>query len=216
MMAIPADIPIYRIMHIDNLEVCLRRRGTYAPNFEPDDGLFYRPIHNVGIQQNRQKFCLSFGPCGTVHDYVPFYFGYLSPMLLQLKTGRVQGYDEGQEPIIYLVSTVQLISKAGTGFVFSDGHGIAAYTDWYDDLEELDKVDWSMVYQRYWSDNVDDMDRQRRKQAEFLIHKFCDWNLICEIGVINDTLKATVEGIMRSFPSPMSKPVRVRREWYYY
>ena len=30
-----------------------------------------------------------------MHDYVPFYFGVLSPMLLQLKTGRVTGYNEG-------------------------------------------------------------------------------------------------------------------------
>ena len=34
------------------------------------------------------------------------YFGYLAPMLLQLKTGRVAGYQEGQSPLLYLVSTV--------------------------------------------------------------------------------------------------------------
>ena len=43
-----------------------------------------------------------------------------------------------------------------------------------------------MVYQRYWKDNLDDMDRQRRKQAEFLVHRFCDWSLINEIAVIDE------------------------------
>lgn len=38
-----------------------------------------------------------------MHDYVPFYFGPLSPMMLNLKTGRVAGYEEDQEPLIYLV-----------------------------------------------------------------------------------------------------------------
>lgn len=148
-MPVPTPTPIYRIMHIDNLEVCLKRRGLYAPNFTPDDGLVYLTIHNTDIQGLRQKFCLKCGPCGTTHDYVPFYFGYLSPMMLQLKTGQVEGYDEGQEPLIYLVSTVQAVSRAGVSFVFSNGHGIAAYTDWYDDLVDLNKVDWDMVYQRY-------------------------------------------------------------------
>ncbi|MCK4390123.1 MAG: DUF4433 domain-containing protein [Desulfobacterales bacterium] len=65
------------------------------------------------------------GPGGVIHDYVSFYFGYLCPMLLQLHTGRVEGYADGQDPIIYLVSTVQTVLESGSGFVFSDGHGIA-------------------------------------------------------------------------------------------
>ena len=79
---------------------------------------------------------------------------------------------------MYLVSSVKQIVNSDTGFVFSDGHGIAIYTRWYDDLTDLDKVDWDMVSQRYWADNIDDMDRQRRKQAEFLVHRFCDWKLV--------------------------------------
>ena len=39
---------------------------------------------------------------------------------------EVENYDEGQEPLIYAVSTVETIAQAGLGFVFSDGHGIAA------------------------------------------------------------------------------------------
>ena len=137
-------------------------------------------------------------------------------MLLQLKTGRVEGYDEGQEPLIYLVSTAQAVRDAGVGFVFSDGHGIAAYTDWYDDLADLEKVDWDTVYQRYWADTVDDMDRQRRKQAELLVYRFCDWALISEIVVINVKMKRIVEQIMSQFPRRLQRVVHVRPDWYYY
>jgi hypothetical protein len=31
-------------------------------------------------------------------------------MLFQLKTGRVTGYDEGQKPLIYIVSSVQAVA----------------------------------------------------------------------------------------------------------
>jgi hypothetical protein len=156
------------------------------------------------------------GPGGVVHDYVPFYFGYLSPMLLQLKTGQVAGYNEGQSPLIYLVSTAQTVYDSGTRFVFSNGHGVAAFTSWFDDLDALDNVDWNMVYQRYWQDNLDDMDRQRRKQAEFLVYRFCDWALIQEIAVFNKDVKLSVEGIMSTFPEKLWRKVSVRPEWYYY
>jgi hypothetical protein len=68
------------------------------------------------------------GPGGTIHDYVSFYFGYLSPMMLNLKTGRVPGYNEGQTPLIYLESSAQAVSESGGGFVFSVGHVIATFT----------------------------------------------------------------------------------------
>jgi len=214
-MNVPTPTPIFRFLHVDNLETCLRRRGLHAPNHTPNDGLPYKTIHNVDIQKQRRVKPIPCGPRGVIHDYVAFYFGYLSPMLLQLKTGQVEGYDQGQEPLIYLVSWAQAVAENGPGFVFSDGHGIAAFTNWYDDLGRLDQVDWNMVYQRYWADTVDDMDRQRRKQAEFLVHRRCDWSLIHEIGVVNECTKTQVERILDGFPAALRRPVNVRPDWYY-
>lgn len=215
-MSVPNPTSILRFIHIDNLHLCLQRRGLHAPNHAPQDGLTYKTIHNIDIQSQRRVTQIPCGPRGTIHDYVPFYFGYLSPMLLQLKTGRVEGYNEGQEPLIYLVSTAQTVRDAEAGFVFSDGHGIVAYTKWFDDLADLDQVDWSMVYQRYWRNDPESaMDRQRRKQAEFLVHRFCDWALIQEIAVINDTMRSRVEKIMGQFERGLRRPVRIRADWYY-
>lgn len=215
-MPVPNPTPIYRFMHIDNLRGCLERRGLCAPNHCPDDGLAYRAIHSEEVQNARHVTKIPAGPGGTIHDYVPFYFGYHSPMLLNLKTGRVPGYNEGQAPLIYLVSTAQAVRDSGAGFVFSNGHGLATFTDWFDDLAQLDQVDWGMVYQRYWSDTLGDMDRQRRKQAEFLVHRFCDWSMIREIGVTDQTMKGRAEEILSDYPPCLSRPVTVRRDWYYY
>ena len=214
-MPVPSPTPILRFIHVDNLHIYLRRGGIHAPNHTPGDGLIYRTNHDVKVQAKRHVARILCGPKGVVHDYVPFYFGYLSPMMLQLKTGQVPGYNEGQEALVYLVSTAQAVKAGEAGFVFSDGHGIAAFTKWFDDLADLDKVDWDMVYQRYWADTVDDMDRQRRKQAEFLVHRFCDWSLIQEIVVINDQVKAQVEAILGEFPADRQPLATVRRDWYY-
>jgi hypothetical protein len=207
---------ILRFIHIDNLHICLKRGRLHAPNFTPNDGLRYKTIHNVDVQAKRHHQPIPCGPKGVIHDYVPFYFGPLSPMMLNLKTDRVAGYAEGQEPFIYLVSSCQLVEQAGVPFVFSDGHGIAAFTDWYSKLTDLDKVDWDMVGQRYWKDNIRDMDRQRRKQAEFLIHEICPWSLIQEIVVIDEARKTQVEQILAGFPDDLKRVVTVKRDWYYW
>jgi hypothetical protein len=105
--------------------------------------------------------------------------------------------------------------SAGLSFVFSDGHGIAAFTNWYDDLADLARVDWSMVYERYWADTVDDPDRQRRKQAEFFIHEHLPWSMIQEIGVLNRQLRDRVQQVLRQFDAALNRPVNIRPAWYY-
>lgn len=118
--------------------------------------------------------------------------------------------------MIYLVSTAQEIQQNKIPFVFSDGHGIARFTQWFDDLQELDKVDWDVINRRYWKDDEDDMDRQRRKQAEFLVFQFCDWSLLKEIVVMNGEAKAEVENTMRQYPQECRRPIEIRKDWYYY
>jgi hypothetical protein len=170
---VPTPTPVLRFLHVDNLPLVLTRGGMHSPNHCPADGLTYITIHNADVQALRRVKTVPTGPQGTIHDYVPFYFGPLSPMMLNLHTNRVPGYAEGQEPLVYLVSTAQAVAASGGGFVFTDGHGVKAFTKWFDDLSHLGEVDWNVVGQRYWTDLADDNDRMRRKQAEFLAYRAC-------------------------------------------
>lgn len=214
-MEIPQQTRIVRLIHIDNLPILLQRGGLHAPNSAPNDDLIYKTIHNLDIQAQRRLQHIPCGPGGTIHDYVPFYFGERSPMLYQLHTGRVAGYSDGQDPLIYLVSTAQRVQQQNVPFVFSDGHGIAAFTSWFADLVDLNKVDWAAVKATYWRDIAEDTDRQRRKQAEFLVHRFCPWSLLLGVAVYNEARKAQVEAILQNFPGTIHFPVKVRRDWYY-
>ena len=173
----------------------------------------YRTIHNIEIQQVRHQRTIPCGPGGSIHDYVSFYLGPRSPMLLQLHTGRVEGYCDGQASLIYVVSTVQAIVSARLGFVFSDGHGIAIFTKWFDNISQLFEVDWNMVYADYWMDTVEDPDRQRRKQAEFLVHRSCPWNVVTGIGVFNGAVQRRVETIL--YDHGEATPTEVQRGWYH-
>ena len=63
-------------------------------------------------------------------------------MLFAISKGIVDGYDGGQAEVVYLCSTAQSVQNRGLGFAFTDGHAIMSYTDYYDNLADLDKVDW--------------------------------------------------------------------------
>lgn len=95
-------------------------------------GVEYTSIAHQTIQDRRAYTQVPCGPGGCLHDYVPFYFGARSPMLYAIKSGNVEGYEQGQEAVVYLVSTAQKVSGAGLGHVFTDGHGIMGFTAFYD------------------------------------------------------------------------------------
>lgn len=211
----PNPTPIHRILHIDNLAILLDNNVLHAPNHFPPGNQNYKPIHRVDIQTARASVQVPCGPGGTIPDYIPFYFGYRSPMLFQLHTDKVEGYNGGQNPIIYLVSDCQSIERNRNDFVFTDGQALVQYSAWYYDLADLDKVSWDIVYEKFWFDNENHMDRQRRKMAEFLIHKTCGWELITEISVISAAMKQQVEQILLSHPNLHHPPVTIQRQWYY-
>src|SRR5437899_2278738 len=100
-------------------------------------------------------------------------------------------------------------------FVFSDGHGLASFTNWYENLEQLDQVDWNLVNARYWADWPDDNDRQHRKQAEFLVWQSMDWSLIESLAVLNQQVKEDVEAVLGQHPERPQPKVETRPEWYY-
>jgi hypothetical protein len=214
-MPVPRPTPVYRLLHETNLPLLLARGALHAPNCTPADGLEYRTIHRADVQDSRRLRSVPKGPRGPVHDYVPFYFGPRSVMLYQLSTGWVPGYSEGQGPLLHLVSTCESVVAAGRPFVFSDGHGLARLTDWYDDLADLERVDWVAVNARIWRDTLQDMDQQRRKQAEFLVHQSLPFSSISSIGVLDEAARQRVEQRLQASGAGWSCPVQVRRDWYY-
>ena len=97
-------------------------------------------------------------------------------MLYAIDRGAVEGYVDGQRPVIYLCSTAEAVRKARLRWVFTEGHADMRFTDFFDDLKDLDKIDWDLMQSRYWNDTNDDPDRKRRRQAEFLVHEFFPWS----------------------------------------
>lgn len=210
----PQPTQIYRITHFSSLSRisadgmihCSSEMAKRGPGACVN-------IAHAHIQQRRARTRVRIGPGGTLHDYVAFYFAPRSPMLYAIHRNNVSGYDEGQAPIVYLVSTAQAVRRACLPFIFTDGHAVMALSNAFSDLADLDKVDWPIMRSKYWNDTQTDPDRSRRRQAEFLVHQSLPWALIHEIGVISqvaaDQVNATLDGAQHL---PV---VSVRPEWYY-
>jgi hypothetical protein len=205
---------IYHITHINNLPSILNSGGLIANSRLRRERINYLDIAHESIQDRRARTRVPCGAGGVLHDYVPFYFAPRSPMLYAINKGKVEGYAEGQNPVIHLVAQAEAIDASDLAFAFTDGHAVMAYADFYDDLEALEFViDWELMESNYWFDKEEDPNRKCRRQAEFLVHQFCPWRLITEIGVINTTIQAQVQRILQNVNYQL--PVRVYPNWYY-
>ena len=212
-MTVPDPTPIYHITHIDNLRSIIQHSAILSHNLKIERGIGHQDISHDNIQDRRARTLVPCGPRGCLHDYTPFFFCPRPPMLYSIHHGYVEGYEEGQEPVVHLVTTAQAVVASGCNWVFTDGHGTMAFTDFYDELDDLSEIDWAIVHSNYWFDTPEQPDRKRRKQAEFLIRDSCPWTLISEIGVVNSDMKRQVRGIIGN--SQHQPSLRVRRGWYY-
>lgn len=79
-------------------------------------------------------------------------------MLYAIHQGNVPTYSDGQESVIYLVSTVEAVQQANLSFVFTNGHGVMALTQFFDAPADLNQVDWQVMTLRYWFDTSEDND----------------------------------------------------------
>lgn len=171
-------------------------------------------VGDRGIKAWRRAKKIGVGPGGVAADYVPFYFAARSPMLFKISRGGVEQYpDSRQDPLIYLVTAVDVIEELDLPFVFSDGNCAKFITEIFDDLSDLDKVDWPLMKERYWNNTASDGDRMRRRMAEFLVYDRVPWSAFLGVGTMTEDVATRVRNILTSFG--LAGDVIVMRDWYY-
>jgi hypothetical protein len=112
-----------------------------------------------------------------------------------------------QKTIVHLVSSVQHAVNSGNSWAFSDGGAGAFYTHFYDDLPQLDSLDWNAIGAKYWQEVT------TQKSAEFLVADQFPWGLIRAIGCYEDAVAEVVSKLTAGGPHPPA--VKVRKGWYY-
>ena len=189
-MAIPDEHKWRYIFHftdIENLDSIIKN-GLLCTNVKNALGIKHKNIANTTIQERRANMDVPVGPGGKVHDYVPFYFSSINPMLLK----KLNEKNVDQQFIIYLCVKIQRLEEEDA--VFTDASANTIETpSFYNDVKDLDKLDWAAIDKKSWGVSSDD--ERHKKMAEALIHKRVDISEIDAILVFNNGIKDAVKKV---------------------
>ena len=90
---VPLPTPIYHFTHISNLSSLISSGGIICKNGVDSSSITYQSSAYESVQGHRESFEVPVDPGGVIHDYVPFYFNSLSPMLYAVHRGNIPGVD---------------------------------------------------------------------------------------------------------------------------
>ena len=111
-MTDPSPTYLYHITHVRNLPSVLARGALCCNTTTNREQLTQVPIGYQDLKDRRAQRRVPIAPGGVLSDYVPWYFGPRSPMLYVINKQRVPGYNDGQTPIVHLVTSVERIVNA--------------------------------------------------------------------------------------------------------
>ena len=215
-MSEPPDNPkIYHITHVDNLSSIVADGCIWSDMHRIDQELNTELVGLANIKQVRLMKPVPCCPGTTVGQYAPFYLCPRSVMLYILHMGNYSEltYRGGQRPIVHIEADMRVAvawaRQTGRAWAFTDENARASYANFFNDLGDLDKIDWEAVA----SVDFRSMKVKEGKQAEFLMHESFPWELVERIGVLDSPMIARAE---EAIDAAVHKPlVNVEREWYY-
>jgi hypothetical protein len=209
---------LFHFTHERNIPSIVENGVLMSDTMAQAEGCIAIEVGNRDVKDLRRSTEIPVGPGGHPADYVPWYFAPRSPMLFAISKGNVPEYQDGQDPLVYLVTDIKSVVETGRPWVFSDGNCANAITEYSDDLADLAEgadwlVDWAIMKERYWADTMEDPDRRRRRMAEFLVHGFLPWSAVKRIVVRTHPVSLQVQTALGNLGDRTS--VRVNSEWYY-
>lgn len=206
---VPARVLLYRITHYQNLPDIVQRGMFCANHAEAPQAVV---IGNPDLISGRGSRLVPVVPGGVLNDYVPFYLGPHSPMLYGIKTGY-HAQQRPQREIVYVCSELSKVQALALPYTFTDGHAYMQLSRFYNDSADLSRLDWDVIPAKKWNRTQDDNDRQRRKQAEFLLHHYVPVAAIISVVVYDQEMADWVQPLLAG--AGVNFGVHVLPQWYY-
>ncbi len=171
----------YHFTHIENLESIVKN-GLLSINTMTQLGLNHVNVASESIQQRRSEMDVTCTPGGKIHDYVPFYFTSINPMLLSIINSKIID----QPFIIFIAIHIDKILEDNV--VFTDASANTTKPpNFYSDPKNLTKLDWEAIESKRWG--TKDSDELHRRMSEVLVYEKVTLDWIDSIIVWNEPLK---------------------------
>lgn len=196
--------------HVRNLQG-IAERGLIADTRGADPHV---DCAEEGIKEARRRRSVPIGPGGVVADYAPFYYAPRSPMLRRIHGGGVSGYQDGQYPLVYLVSRLSKLVEHEVAWVATNLNAALRTARFVNRVDQLAAhIDWDLMLQRMWNNTPEDGSRMQRRMAEMLGHGVVPWTAVDLIVVIDEAMAGRVHAALDGIAH--QPPVAVRRGWYF-
>lgn len=85
----------------------------------------------------------------------------------------------------------------------------------YNNIDDLTKLDWDIISKQYWYNTEDDYDRMRRKQAEFLVKGHMPTNCICGLIVLTPEQEERARAIQQQTGTNIPIYVDTERKYFF-
>ena len=168
---------LYHMTHKDNLDNILQN-GLKSHNYARSKGLLQNDIADniVNDRRGRKKPIYQ----RSLHDYVPLYFNPKNPMLYVRQ-------DIQNDIIIFAIDRAIFFQK---NTLFTDGNAAADTTQFYNNIQDLNKLNWQCIYNQWWNDFSDG---KRLRCSEVLVYPDIPIQKILKIYCRNEQTKEFIE-----------------------
>ena len=207
----PETARIFRITHVHNVPWMLDK-GLHCKTSKVTDPNFV-PIGMAELIAKRTARTVPIKPGGPLCDYVSFYFTPWSVMMYNITTGYNNVIKRTNAEIAILVSSLHKLKEVGTPFVFTNGHAYMQESDYFDDLGDLDKIDWELLRRKDFKRDPEDPGKVGRYQAEALAYRHVPVDALLGVACYDSATKATLDAHVRRLG--LNTTVKIIPSWYF-
>lgn len=215
----PNPIYVYHIVHTDRLHSIVNDGFLWSDEKVRIRNSSGTTVGMKNIKDRRLITHLDSHPGLAVGACVPFYFCPRSVMLYLLHRGNHAEitFQGGQAPIVHLVfdmnECISWANEHSLRWAFTLSNASSSYFEDRSQIANLHEINWQAITARKWSGNGVSRSIKEGKQAEFLVENRLPWELVKEIGVLNNAKGYEVARMLA--PHHHKPTVKIMPEWYY-
>jgi len=146
--------------------------------------LSWNSVQNL---RDEKKVKVSNSNIYNLHNLVPLYFTYDTPSNYRM-------WQQNKDIALFCINK-KIVYSPGFSFAFTDGNAANGKTNMYNNLDNLEQLDWSVIDEE--KPNLHIREIKRKRMAEFLVYPKINTRFIDKIIVPTSTLKYRVEKILR-------------------